>query len=97
MDDATVGDGTLVASLPDGRHIISLAEEAFLDDRVVGEANARLICQARYLLMRLLRDRERWQRERERLLEQIRAAQAAGLHDGSEGHPDRHRVPARPR
>ncbi|NIP87091.1 MAG: hypothetical protein GTO03_16625, partial [Planctomycetales bacterium] len=46
-------------------------------DEAAADANAQLICRARYLLLRLLRDRRQWQRERESLLERIRHLEAA--------------------
>ena len=42
------------------------------DDPVAIEANARLIRQARCLLLRLLRERDRWQHERTELLARLR-------------------------
>ena len=66
-DDMAEGEGTLVASLPDGRSIISLSCEACEQDALqTAEANLQLICRARHLLLRLLRDRQRLQ---ERLAE----------------------------
>ena len=70
IDDQAQGEGVVVATLPDGRHVISLTS-CQPDDPGMVEANARLICQARRMLLRLLRDRERWQRERKELVERI--------------------------
>ena len=77
IDDEADGEGVIVATLPDGRHIISLSVDTIADEEVTVQANARLICHARYVLQRLLRDRSRWQREREGLLERIEALEAA--------------------
>ena len=41
------------------------------EDKDITRANAELICRARYLLLRLLRDREQWKEERETLLQRI--------------------------
>jgi hypothetical protein len=71
IDDQASGEGAVVATLPDGRHIISLAPDASSNDPATIEANARLIRQARCLLLRLLRDRNRWCREREELLARL--------------------------
>ena len=73
IDDQTTGEGAVVATLPDGRHIVSLAPDASSDDPATVEANARLIRQARCLLLRLLRERDRWQLERSELLARLRA------------------------
>jgi len=100
-DDETEGDGMLVASLPDGRHIVSLTAQSPSDHRSAAEANSRLICQGRYLLLRLLRDRARWQTERRRLCERIRALEAALRGEDrtiDQARPSRPQdVPSRPR
>ncbi len=77
IDDDATGEGFVVATLPDGRHIISLACDSPDDSRQTAEANAQLICRSRYLLLRLLRDRLRWQRERETLLDRIAVLEAS--------------------
>ncbi len=78
VDDEVGGEAAVVASLPDGRLIVSLtAPVEQTDDRDVIEANAQLICKARYFLLRLLRDRQRWQQQRAALLERIRELEAA--------------------
>lgn len=70
IDDQADGEGTVVASLPDGRMIVSIgatppSEE---DSEIQAEANARLFCESRCMILRLLRDRERWyERERDLL------------------------------
>jgi len=40
--------------------------------RSFAAANAQLICEARCVLLRLLRDREQWKRQEEGLLKKIR-------------------------
>jgi len=77
-DDRSDGGGALVATLPDGRHIVSLRPPAGCPDdaRSMGAANAQLICEARSLLLRLLRDRQRWGRREACLLEKIRELEA---------------------
>ena len=78
VDDGTSGDGAVVVSLPDGRLIVSLsASMEHARGKAVAHANAELICKARYLLLRLLRDRQQWKEEREFLLERIRTLEAA--------------------
>ena len=77
-DDLSSGDGALVATLPDGRHIVSLRPPASCpeDARSMAAANAQLICEARSLLLRLLRDRQRWARREGCLLDKIRELEA---------------------
>ena len=58
VDDEAEGVGVVVASLPDGRHVINLTPTCPPDDESAVEANVKLICQARYLLLRMIRDRE---------------------------------------
>ena len=72
-DDVSDGGGALVATLPDGRSIVSVgAMQSCLDDaRSRAAADAQVICEARSVLLRLLRDRERWQRQEKLLLEKI--------------------------
>ena len=75
VDDHAAGEGVVVATLPDGRHIVSLrTAECFAADspRTIA-ANAQLICEARFLALRLLRDREKWQRREKCLLEKIQS------------------------
>ncbi len=79
LDDQAGGEGSMVASLPDGRTIVSLTTHAAYSEAeraAAIEANARLICKARYFLLRLLRDRERWQEERAALLDRLGALEA---------------------
>jgi len=78
VDDEVDGDGAIVVTLPDGRMIVSLtASVEQARDEAVTHANAQLICKARYLLLRLLRDRRQWKQDREFLLERIRTLEAA--------------------
>ena len=78
VDDETSGDGAVVVSLPDGRLIVSLsASVEHSQGEAVAHANAELICKARHLLLRLLRDRQQWKEEREFLLERIRTLEVA--------------------
>ena len=78
IDDQVTGEGAVVVSLPDGRLIVSLtAPVEHTQYENVAQANAQLICKARYLLLRLLRDRHQWREERELLFERIRTLEAA--------------------
>ncbi len=76
-DDAADGDGAPMVTLPDGRVVVSRTAtvESLVDPAVV-DANAELICKARYYLLRLLRDRQRWQAERQELLDRIAELEA---------------------
>ncbi|NLX97393.1 MAG: hypothetical protein GXY83_14585 [Rhodopirellula sp.] len=77
LDDRASGDGTVVATLPDGRHLISLAQVGSpLDAMCAMEANTELICHARFWLLRLLRDREHARRREECLLRRIESLEA---------------------
>lgn len=55
--------GTLVATLPDGRQIVSMTSASGGGGQDELDANARLICRGRQLLLRLLNERKRWQAE----------------------------------
>jgi len=78
IDDETEGEGAVVATLPDGRHIVSLtASVQHIQDRAAIEANARLICKAKNLLLRLLRDRQQWRHQQEFLQERVRTLETA--------------------
>ncbi len=78
IDDEAEGEGAVVAGLPDGRLIVSLtASVKHTDDRTASEANAQLICKARTMLLRLLRDRQQWNQQREFLQERIRTLEIA--------------------
>ena len=73
VDDVSEGGGALVATLSDGRNIVSAvpAEGCLAGARSSAAANAQLICEARCLILRLLRDRQQWKRQEERLLQKI--------------------------
>ena len=78
VDEQAAGDGAVVVSLPDGRIIVSMtAPVEHTEDDGATHANAQLICKARYLLLRLLRDRQQWKEQREFLLERIRTLETA--------------------
>jgi len=73
IDDDASGEGAVVATLPDGRTIVSLTagvEHTESDGAL--DANAQLICKARFLLLRLLRDRQQWKEEKDFLTQRIR-------------------------
>lgn len=76
IDDHAEGEGVVVATLPDGRHVVSLASGESSDDPATAAANAQLIRHARCWLLRLLRDRERLQLEREELLARLARAES---------------------
>ncbi len=73
-DDMSDGDGTLVCTLPDGRHLVSVqAVRGEPDDaQAAAVANAQLISEARSVILRLLRDRTRAKRRERQLRERIR-------------------------
>ena len=78
VDDDVEGDAAIVVSLPDGRLIVSLTASVDQTEADgVTHANAELICKARYVLLRLLRDRQQWKEEREFLLQRIRTLEIA--------------------
>jgi len=85
VDDGVEGEGAPVVSLPDGRMIVSLtAAVEQVRDEVATHANAELICKARYLVLRLLRDRQQWKEQQEFLMERISALEAAlGIEKGA--------------
>jgi hypothetical protein len=102
IDDEAQGEGAVVVSLPDGRLIVSLtAPVEHTQQEGVNHANAELVCKARYLLLRLLRDRRRWKEEREFLLARIRTLEAAlKIEDGvtvGKGWGPVSEAPSRPR
>jgi len=77
IDDAADGEGIVVATLPDGRHLISRIVSHDPDENASQlDANARLMCRARCYLLRLVRERRQWQRTRDRLLERISALES---------------------
>ncbi len=88
LDDETDGDGAPMVTLPDGRVVVSrtAAVESLADPAVV-DANAELICKARYYLLRLLRDRQRWQAERQELLDRIAELEAKPAKGGRRSAP----------
>jgi len=98
VDDMAGGDGVVVATLPDGRHIVSITPTGSPDDRTWVQAHARLFCHARAYLLRLLHERRRWHREREVLLSRIESLEAS--QDNLEAGPGAHSgspLPTRPR
>ena len=68
-DDASEGGGALIATLPDGRSVVSSrAPESCPEAARRGAlATAQLICETRCMLLRLLRDRQ-WRKHREHCL-----------------------------
>ena len=97
VGDAADGEGLVIATLLDGRQVIS-RKFGFghrLPHHAI-EATVRLFCQARHLLLRLLEDRKelkaqqgRWRQERQQLLAQI-----AELQRKLETHPVRREKPS---
>lgn len=86
FDDEDAGEGSIVAILPDGRVIATLMPYLGADaPSSTVEANAQLICKARYLLLRLLRDRKSWLRERRELLERIQSLEEAVVSEKTAG------------
>lgn len=72
FDDSAVDDGALVATLPDGRNIVSLSDSlGYVPSSEAIEATGQLICRARTLLLRLVHDARCGHRERDRLLARI--------------------------
>ncbi len=74
-DDVSDGGGALVATLPDGRNVVSVRPPASspADAGTMAAANLQVICEARCWLLRLLEDRQRWRCREEEMLEKIRA------------------------
>ena len=78
IDDEAEGEGAVVATLPDGRMIVSLtASVEHTEDPGAVEANAQLLCKGRNLLLRLLRDRRQWLAQRDFLQERIHTLETA--------------------
>ena len=78
IDDEAQGEGAVVATLPDGRMIISLtAAVEHTEDPGAIEANAHLFCKSGNLLLRLLRDRRQWLAQRDFLQERIHTLETA--------------------
>ncbi len=78
LDDEADGDGAVVATMSNGRHLITLALP--LGDRIdpaTAEADALLFCHARQVITRLLQDRECLLEENARLRQRI--AELEGL------------------
>ena len=91
IDDQADGEGIVVATLPDGRLIVSIGatQPSEEDGEIQAEANARLFCEARCMILRLLRDRERWYEQERNLLDRIAVLESrlANLeHDPDSGH-----------
>lgn len=88
IDDEAPPDGSVVAILPDGRAIVSLAPRLGLEDAASAvEANAELIRKARFLLLRFVRDRQRWLAEREQLRARVRALEETLDHQAARLRP----------
>ena len=84
-DEASEGGGALIATLPDGRNVVSTHPPESCPEAAerAAQANAQLIREGRCMVVRLLRDR-RWRKHREEiLLERIRELEAR-LEDLSE-------------
>lgn len=66
IGDAVDGEGVLIATLSDGRQVVcrKFGFGHRLPRQAV-DATARLFCQARHLLLRLLEDRKEWKAQRE--------------------------------
>ncbi len=93
-DEETQDLGAVVATLPDGQSIVSLGVETAADEGGTPEAieaNSRLFCRARYYLLRLLRDRERWKRDRERLESEVAELRSLLAREASSERPLRPR------
>lgn len=73
VDEKSEGGGAVIASLPDGRYVVSQGEEGITppDAVAVARANAELICRARSMVLRLLRDREQSKRREQALRQRI--------------------------
>ncbi len=81
IDDQVSDGGTVVATLPDGRLVVSIgatppSEE---DAEIQAEANIRLFCESRLMILRLLRDRERWYERERNLLDRIAALENSSV------------------
>ncbi len=72
LDEDADGDGAVVATLSDGRHLITLALPlGGRIDPATAEADALLFCHARTVISRLLQDREYLLEENTRLRQRI--------------------------
>lgn len=95
VDDDASGEGAVVATLPDSRMIVSLT--AGVEHTETGgtiDANAELLCKARYLLLRLLRDRQQWKEEKEFLVQRIRTLEVLLESETSQARPAEKPAPA---
>ncbi len=87
-DHETDIDGAIVATMPDGRHIVSLSTPVQrTHDAMAIEANTQLICKARDFLLRLLHDRQHWKQQQEFLEQRIRTLDTALYSERSSGIP----------
>ncbi|HIE38371.1 MAG TPA: hypothetical protein EYH34_14695 [Planctomycetes bacterium] len=73
IDDRSDGDGVVVATLPDGRMIVSrhVAVRSQEESEAAIQADAELICRARCMVLRMVRDRRLWRKREQHLLERI--------------------------
>jgi len=78
VDDKSDGGGTVIAYLPDGRFVVSQSQEVIASPDAVeaARANAELICRARCMVLRLLRDRHEWKRREQGLRKRIEFLEA---------------------
>jgi hypothetical protein len=60
IDDKSEGGGAVIACLPNGSNVVSQGEEPISQADAVdaARANAEMICRARCMVLRLLRDRD---------------------------------------
>jgi len=103
VDDKSEGGDTVIASLPHGHSVVSQGEKVVTpaDAVAAAKANAELICRARCIILRLLRDRRHAKRREQALRQRIefleseieRRQQMAGSARWEEADG----VPARPR
>jgi hypothetical protein len=73
IDDRSEGGGALIATLPDGRSIVSqcagvVGEE---ESQAAIEANAQLVCRARCMVLRMIHDRRHWRQREQELLGRV--------------------------
>jgi hypothetical protein len=71
IDDQSEGDGVLVATLPDGRLIVSQRSLDERESHAAIDANAQLICRARCMVLRMVHDRLCWHEREQQLIEKI--------------------------
>ncbi len=91
IDDVATGEGSPVATLPDGRRIICVCGMEVAPEQACCtiEANARLFCEARHMVLRLLRDRQHWRRREKELLERIASLETQLAEQGRPADPGR--------